>query len=312
MPGTTINRPGRRRARRLDLERRADQPRDARPAPRCARAPAPSPGSSASMPSARRSSSARLVSTVTPRIFTLPAAASAARDSISKPPEVCTVSSSALDARRRRHRARHRLGDVVQLEVQEDAPAARPHRLDGALALGHEQLEPDLVERRPPVQPIEQRRQRPPDRGRRARRSRARARGMSCASVSSSHAPPRPRPRPRARPRRSSSCAPPARCARFTSTTPSASPFLPTAMRNGMPIRSASLNFTPGALVAVVVQHLDAGRGQLVVDPRRGRDDARVVLLQVQHRDLVRRERHRPDDAVLVVVLLDGRRRRCA
>ena len=32
---------------------------------------------------------------------------------------------------------------------------------------------------------------------------------------------------------------------RFTSTTPSARPFLPTAIRNGSPIRSASLNFTP-------------------------------------------------------------------
>jgi len=41
---------------------------------------------------------------------------------------------------RRAHRAPHRLGDVVQLEVEEDAPAARLHGVDGPRPLGQEQL----------------------------------------------------------------------------------------------------------------------------------------------------------------------------
>ena len=58
------------------------------------------------------------------------------------------------------HRARDRLGDVVQLEIEEHAPAPGAHQLDRALALGDEQLEPDLVERGSPVEPVEQRGQR--------------------------------------------------------------------------------------------------------------------------------------------------------
>ena len=101
-----------------------------------------------SIPSARRSSSARLVSTVTPRILHL------ARRRLGRARQHLVAARGVhgqqlgLDARRRGDRARHRLGDVVQLEVEEDAPAARAHQLDGALALGDEQLEPDLVEGR--------------------------------------------------------------------------------------------------------------------------------------------------------------------
>ena len=36
--------------------------------------------------------------------------------------------------------------------------------------------------------------------------------------------------------------------------------------RSGMPSRSASLNFTPGALVAVVDEHVDAGGLELALE----------------------------------------------
>ena len=89
-----MNRPG--AAARAASISSGEQTRPAIPARAAMRARArTTSGIVCSMPSARRSSSARLVSTVTPRIFTLPAAAWAARDSISKPPDVCTVSSSA-------------------------------------------------------------------------------------------------------------------------------------------------------------------------------------------------------------------------
>ena len=55
-----------------------------------------------------------------------------------------------------------------------------------------------------------------------------------------------------------SATSPPAR--RLSSTPPCFSERSPTVMRSGRPIRSASLNFTPGRLVAVVVQHFDARR----------------------------------------------------
>src|SRR6185312_10314086 len=145
-----------------------------------------------------------------------------------------------FDPRRGRHRARHRLRDVVQLEVQEDPPAARADQLDGPLALGDEQLEADLVEGRPAVQPVQQRRQR-----RVVRDVQRDDHPLACSQD--------------AHQRRSAftssttifaassifnfRTSPPLR--RFSSTIPSATPFLPTASRNVMPIRSASLNFTP-------------------------------------------------------------------
>ena len=56
-----------------------------------------------------------------------PAAASAARAGVSWPPEVCSVEQVALHARRGGDRARHRLGDVVELEVEEHLAAPRAH-----------------------------------------------------------------------------------------------------------------------------------------------------------------------------------------
>ena len=94
IPGTTMKSPGAApRAASISCD---EQTRPAMPAFAAMRARARTiSGIVASIPSARRSSCARLVKTVTPRIFTWPSAACAARDSISNPPEVCTVSSSA-------------------------------------------------------------------------------------------------------------------------------------------------------------------------------------------------------------------------
>src|SRR3569833_2868768 len=161
-----------------------------------------------------------------------------------------------LDALGGGHGARHRLGDVVELQVQEQAPAALAHGLDGPLALGHEQLEPDLVERRLALQPAE----RPLQRlliGDVERDDDALARGnlvggmghvtslaglvVGCQRRSALT-------RATTSATASSSlifCTSGERRA-FNSTTPSASPFFPRARRQGMPMRSASLNFTPG------------------------------------------------------------------
>ena len=80
-----------------------------------------------------------------------------------------------------------------------------------------------------------------------------------------------------------------------------------TTRRCGIPSSSASANFTPGRGVAVVVQHLDAGRGQFGVEALclvRGRDPTWRHVQRYQHH-LEGRERRRPDDAGGVVVLLD-------
>ena len=49
------------------------------------------------------------------------------------------------------------------------------------------------------------------------------------------------------------------------SSLPSFRPRSPMTTRSGMPIKSASLNFTPGALVAIVHQHVDARGRQFFV-----------------------------------------------
>ena len=57
------------------------------------------------------------------------------------------------------HRTGHRVGDVVQLQVEEDRQPERGHRLDPARALGGEELEPEL-------DAADMRRQRPGERQR--------------------------------------------------------------------------------------------------------------------------------------------------
>ena len=57
------------------------------------------------------------------------------------------------------HRTGHGVGDVVQLEVEEDRQTQRRHRLDPARALGGEELEPEL-------DPADMRRERPRERQR--------------------------------------------------------------------------------------------------------------------------------------------------
>jgi len=79
----------------------------------------------------------------------------------------------------------------------------------------------------------------------------------------------------------------------------------------GKPARSASLNFHAGAFIAVVQNHFHAARHQLGVKFF-SQLHRLVVRVNVQRRDanLVRRDTQRPDDAVLVVALLDDRLQR--
>ena len=93
-----------------------------------------------------------------------------------------------------------------------------------------------------------------------------------------------------------------------SSTVPSASPRLPTVIRYGMPVSSASLNFTPARSGPVVDDHLDTRRGELLVERLAGR--GHLVVLGLGHHDHHAERRHgqRPDDAALVVVALDDRR----
>ena len=94
----------------------------------------------------------------------------------------------------------------------------------------------------------------------------------------------------------------------FSSTQPRASARGPTVTRTGMPIRSASLNFTPGPLVAIVEQRVDA-RAPRARRAMRSAVSRSAASLDVDRHDVraERRERRRPDDAVVVVVLLDRR-----
>ncbi len=62
------------------------------------------------------------------------------------------------------------------------------------------------------------------------------------------------------------------------------------------------------ALVAVVVEHLDALLVELTVETVGRLHDLLVPRAQAHHQDFERCQRQRPDDAVLVVILLDGRR----
>src|ERR1017187_5029678 len=71
------------------------------------------------------------------------------------------------------------------------------------------------------------------------------------------------------------------------------------------------LELHAGALVAIVVENLDSRGLEALVEPVRRLEDMGVTL---EHGDDAgeRRERHRPDDSDVVVILLDGRRHRAA
>src|SRR5919109_1307773 len=64
-----------------------------------------------------------------------------------------------------------------------------------------------------------------------------------------------------------------------------------------------------GARIAVVVQHFDPGGSELGIQAGTDLADTRVFLQVKRHQHhLEGRDRIRPDDAALIVVLLDGRR----
>ena len=93
------------------------------------------------------------------------------------------------------------------------------------------------------------------------------------------------------------------------STSPAATPRGPTITCHGRPIRSAVANLPPGALVGVVVEHVAAGGRQRGIELLA---DAVAVAaspgFMLMISDVERRDRLRPDDAVLVVARLDDRR----
>ena len=82
----------------------------------------------------------------------------------------------------------------------------------------------------------------------------------------------------------------------------------PTVSRIGQPSSSASANFSPGSVVAVVVEHLEPPSQQLLVEPLGERPLLGVRLADPHEVHRERRERARPGDPVLVGVLLDGGR----
>ena len=96
------------------------------------------------MPSAARSAASSEVSTVTASTLVAPAPATAA-SSILRPPRACTVRSSTPIFDGHLGGAAHRLGDVVELEVEKDALVALVQRVDELAPLGDVELEPDLV-----------------------------------------------------------------------------------------------------------------------------------------------------------------------
>ena len=78
-----------------------------------------------------------------------------------------------------------------------------------------------------------------------------------------------------------------------------------TVTRTGMPRRSASLNFTPAELLAVVEEDVEAGVLQLLVDLLRALAHAGLVEAQCRRGGRGTARARRPDDAALVVVRLD-------
>ena len=96
------------------------------------------------MPSAARSAASSEVSTVTASTLVAPAPATAA-SSILRPPPACTVNSSTPIFDGDLGGAAHRLGDVVELEIEKDALVALVQRVDQLAPLGEVELEPDLV-----------------------------------------------------------------------------------------------------------------------------------------------------------------------
>jgi hypothetical protein len=111
------------------------------------------------------------VSTVTATRRSAPEAASRAASSIAVPPAACTVRRWTPSRPRGPHRPRHRVRDVVELQVEEHALLAREQLSHHAGPLGRVELEPDLVEVGRLAEPLDERAARPPPRARRARRS---------------------------------------------------------------------------------------------------------------------------------------------
>ena len=87
----------------------------------------------------------------------------------------------------------------------------------------------------------------------------------------------------------------------------------PSTRRWGMPMRSISENMDPGPNRPVVQQHLDAGGPQLLVEGLGAvAHPPRTVCVHREERHLEGGDGIRPDDAVLIVALLDGGRRDAA
>ena len=98
-------------------------------------------------------------------------------------------------------------------------------------------------------------------------------------------------------------------CPRRTcaSTSPEASERLPTVRRSGQPSSSASANLPPGPdVVAVVVDDVEPGLAQLLVEPLGERALLRALAAEPDEVDVEGRERARPRDPLLVGELLDG------
>jgi hypothetical protein len=108
------------------------------------------------MPSARRSSSDRLVSTVTPRMPGLPLATSTALRIISKPPAVCTVSSSAPRLVAEATARATVSGMSCSFRSRKTLPPRFCTASTARCALGHEELQANLVETRLSFQAIEE------------------------------------------------------------------------------------------------------------------------------------------------------------
>ena len=141
------------------------------------------------MPSARKSSSDRLVNTVTPSGLPFapwppgpPCASSRSRPR-------CARSATRRPSSSRRTTARATVsGMSCSFRSRKTLPPALLYRLDGARALGHEQFQADLVETRLSFQAIQEIRQAGSYQARPARRSRARRAGIAPALIASSPA----------------------------------------------------------------------------------------------------------------------------
>ncbi len=97
-------------------------------------------------------------------------------------------------------------------------------------------------------------------------------------------------------------------CRHLTSIEPSFSPRSPMTTRSGTPIRSTSLNFTPGRWSrSSVSTSTPAASSSCSSFPVR-LHDFRLVHLERNQRHLVGRQGQRPDDPVVVMAGFDGRR----